>query len=164
MCGGFISFMSFKCWQTHAMRWKERQQTTQNSVCIGCFSGFFRKSSDDSWHIKMFKKIIPSGYHKNLPLWALEVNCDYFCIYFMYLAKYLIGVCRLGVCIFMTAVTKAVPCLFSLCSCSLHAIILLWLSTHTHKQTNKQTVLPAASQTTTSCPDGNWQRTKAALP
>lgn len=38
--------------------------------------------------------------------------------------------------ILITAVAKAVPCLLSLCSSSLHAIFLLCLSIH--KQTNKQ--------------------------
>lgn len=90
-----------------------------------------RKSTDDSWHLKMLKNFITSGYHKNLPLWVLEAIHDYFCVYFMYFSKI---PNRLGICIFMTAVTEAVPCLFSHCSCSLHAIFLLCLSPH--KQTN----------------------------
>lgn len=95
-----------------------------------------RKSTDDSWHLKMLKNFITSGYHKNLPLWVLKAIHDYFCVYFMYFSKI---PNRLGICIFMTAVTEAVPCLFSHCSCSLHAIFLLCLSTH--KQTNKQCFL-----------------------
>lgn len=43
------------------------------------------------------------------------------------------------ICIFMTAVAKAVPCLLSPCCSSLHAIFLLCLSTH--KQTNKRCFL-----------------------
>lgn len=43
---------------------------------------------------------------------------------------------RLVIGILVTAVAKAVPCLLSLCSSSLHAIFLLCLSTH--KQTKKQ--------------------------
>lgn len=39
MLGGGVSFMSFNFWQTHAMGWRERQQTTQNSVYSKYFSG-----------------------------------------------------------------------------------------------------------------------------
>lgn len=58
--------MSFNFWQTHAMGWRERQQTTQNSVC----SKYFSRSGKVvmTLDLKNGRKIITSGYYKNLPL------------------------------------------------------------------------------------------------